>query len=78
MSKTVGWEATCKCDAGDPRPAVVLDPFCGVGTTLLVARRLGRAGIGIELSERYAAMAEERIDKEFPQDMEDEAHDDAG
>lgn len=39
----------------------VLDPFCGSGTTGMVARQLGRSFIGIELSPEYAAMAERRI-----------------
>ena len=44
-----------------PTPCAVLDPFAGSGTTLLVACRLGRDAIGIELSEDYAAMAGKRI-----------------
>ena len=36
-----------------PVPAIVLDPFCGSGTTLLVARQLGRIGLGFDLSETY-------------------------
>lgn len=34
---------------------VVLDPFCGSGTTLRVARDLGRVGIGCDLSAAYVA-----------------------
>lgn len=41
--------------------ATVLDPFAGTGSTLLAAARLGRQGIGIELSPEYAAVARERI-----------------
>lgn len=40
---------------------VVLDPFAGSGTTLLVAKRLGRQGDGIELYENFADMAKERL-----------------
>lgn len=34
---------------------VVLDPFCGGGTTVRVARALGRVGVGVDLSATYAA-----------------------
>ncbi|NIP56427.1 MAG: site-specific DNA-methyltransferase, partial [Phycisphaerae bacterium] len=42
-------------------PCTVLDPFFGAGTVGLVADRLGRDCIGIELNPEYAAMAEKRI-----------------
>lgn len=49
------------CGCGAPtRPGLVLDPFAGSGTTLKVARELGRDGLGIELSPRFAALARER------------------
>ena len=47
--------ATC------PSGGVVLDPFCGTGTTLAVARKLGRAAIGIDIARDYVAMTKERI-----------------
>ena len=40
---------------------VVLDPFAGSGTTLAVAKKLGRRALGFELSEDYAAKAGERL-----------------
>jgi site-specific DNA-methyltransferase (adenine-specific) len=40
---------------------VVLDPFGGSGTTLAVAKKLGRRFLGSELSEQYAARIEERL-----------------
>jgi site-specific DNA-methyltransferase (adenine-specific) len=43
-------------------PATILDPFFGAGTTGLVADRLARHCIGIELNPAYAAMAQRRID----------------
>jgi site-specific DNA-methyltransferase (adenine-specific) len=49
----------CGCGAAT-RPGLVLDPFAGSGTTLRVARELGRDGVGIELSPEYAALARER------------------
>lgn len=50
--ETLEWRPTCGHDAA-PIPAIVLDPFCGSGTTLLVARQLGRVGLGFDLSETY-------------------------
>lgn len=47
--------ATC------PPGGVVLDPFCGTGTAMLVASRLGRRSIGIDLAEDYLALARERV-----------------
>ena len=42
---------------------IVLDPFMGSGTTAIAAKQNGRDFIGIELSEEYCLMAEERIKK---------------
>lgn len=47
--------------AGCPVGGTVLDPFSGAGTTALVADRLQRNAIGIELNPEYAAMSERRI-----------------
>ena len=63
---TKGWEPSCGCDAGDPIPATVLDPFGGAGTVGLVADRLGRDAILIELNPEYAEMAERRIHADAP------------
>lgn len=41
---------------------VVLDPFLGSGTTSAVARKLGRAHVGIEIDESYCCLAEKRLD----------------
>lgn len=46
--------ATC------PEGGIVLDPFCGTGTTMLVAFQLGRRAIGIDVSADYIGMAKER------------------
>jgi site-specific DNA-methyltransferase (adenine-specific) len=39
----------------------ILDPFAGSGTTLAVAARMGRSGVGCELNPEYAKIAEARI-----------------
>lgn len=46
--------ATC------PPKGLVLDPFCGTGTTMLVASKLGRPSVGIDLSKEYLEIAESR------------------
>jgi DNA modification methylase len=43
------------------RGDVVLDPFVGTGTTALVAAKTGRHYIGIDISEEYCRIAEERV-----------------
>ena len=47
--------------AGCPKGGTVLDPFGGSGTTALVADRLGRDAIIIELNKEYAKIAEKRL-----------------
>jgi len=51
---------TC-IEAGCPIGGVTLDPFAGSGTTLLVAKKLERNFIGIELNKEYINIANERI-----------------
>jgi hypothetical protein len=50
--------------AGCPKGGTVLDPFCGASTTLLVADRLGRDAIGIELNPAYVDLSVDRIDQD--------------
>ena len=47
--------------ASCPEGGIVLDPFVGTGTSLVVAQRLGRHGIGIDLSDDYLSIARERL-----------------
>jgi site-specific DNA-methyltransferase (adenine-specific) len=42
---------------------LVCDPFCGSGTTVAVAARLGRAAVGVDISEEYCKVASERVRK---------------
>lgn len=58
--QTVGWDPSCKCEAGVV-PCVVLDPFSGSGTTLAVAKGLRRDYLGIELNPGYIGLIEERL-----------------
>lgn len=45
----------------DERKGIVLDPYCGSGTTLVAAKILGCDFVGIEISEEYIMYAEERL-----------------
>jgi DNA modification methylase len=59
-----GWESTCDCDTEEVESGVVLDPFIGSGTTAVVAEKLGRDWIGIDLNKDYVEMSYDRIDDE--------------
>jgi site-specific DNA-methyltransferase (adenine-specific) len=61
----------CSSNPGD----AVLDPFAGSGSTLLVAKKLGRRYVGYELSEAYARQAEARIAETRAGDVLDGAAD---
>jgi len=50
--------------AGCQQGGVVLDPFCGSGTTGVVATKLNRQFMGIDLNPKYVEMANRRIEKE--------------
>jgi len=54
---------------GCPKNGIVLDPFMGSGTTAIMAKKLGRNYIGIELNPEYIKIAETRIKKECPNDL---------
>ncbi len=60
-------ELARRCILAGSRPGdLVLDPFAGSGTSILVANRLGRRGLGLELNPAYAQMARERIQNDAP------------
>jgi DNA modification methylase len=60
-SITLGWQPTCKCGK-EPVPAIVLDCFSGAGTSCMVAKKLWRRYIGIELNAEYVKLSQDRID----------------
>ncbi|HEX5494041.1 MAG TPA: site-specific DNA-methyltransferase, partial [Mycobacteriales bacterium] len=52
-----------------PQDGLVIDPFAGGGTTIVVGRRLGRRAAGFELHEEFVAEARRRIEKDCAQDV---------
>lgn len=65
-TETTGWEPGCTCPPASPVPCTVLDPFVGSGTSMLVADRLQRNGIGIDLNPEYVEMATARLSNDSP------------
>ena len=55
------WLGCPDTDSPSFRPGIVLDPFAGSGTTLMVATGLGRAAIGFDLDERNVELARDRV-----------------
>lgn len=55
--------------AVSPETGVVIDPFAGSGTTIVVARRLGRRAAGFELHDEYATEARRRIAADVAEDI---------
>jgi len=58
--RTIGWRPTCHCEQSEAIPCTVLDPFCGTGTTLWVAKKLGMRAIGYDTAEAYCQLAVDR------------------
>lgn len=56
-----GYACACPDTTAPTRPAVVLDPFGGTGTTAGVARALGRHGVHLDLSADYLRLARWRV-----------------
>jgi DNA modification methylase len=58
-------EILIACSTPDPHgleeSALVLDPMCGSGTTCVVARRMGRRAIGIDLNAEFCEIARRRL-----------------
>ena len=76
-SKTIGWKPSCECRKhpdlskygdycfeNDPIPCTVLDPFGGSGRTAIVAKKLGRKCIIIELKGEYCEMPLKELSQE--------------
>jgi DNA modification methylase len=56
-----GYACACPDNTAPSTPGVVLDPFAGTGTVPMVARALGRTGIGVDLSADYLRLANWRV-----------------
>ena len=59
--RIIGYACACPRPDAPTRPAVVLDPFGGTGTTALVASCYGRTGITVDLSADYCRLAHWRV-----------------
>ena len=57
--------------AGSRQGDVVLDPFAGAGTVLLVASHFSRSWLGIELNSDYVSLAKQRLSTVQPYLWED-------
>jgi DNA modification methylase len=54
---------SCPCRDRRWEPGIVLDPFMGAGTVAVVAQRLHRRWLGIELNPEFAALATQRVEE---------------
>ena len=63
--ETLGWSPSCQCNA-PIQPALIVDIFGGAGTVGLMANKLGRNAISVDLSFEYCRMARDRITADAP------------
>ena len=61
LATITGYACACPDTTAPSTPGVVLDPFAGTGTVPMVARALGRTGIGVDLSADYLRLASWRV-----------------
>jgi DNA modification methylase len=61
VATITGYACACPDNSAPSTPGVVLDPFVGTGTVPMVARALGRTGIGVDLSADYLRLADWRV-----------------
>lgn len=54
----------------DEKKGLVIDPYCGSGTTLVAAKLLGHDFLGIEISKEYVELAESRL-RNFKNELRD-------
>lgn len=66
VKKPIGWKKDCDCPNAEPQPCTVLDCFSGTGTTGVVAARLGRSYIGIELDPQQIENAYDNLSTDMP------------
>jgi len=60
-------ELPLRCIKASTKPGdIVLDPFCGTGTTGVACKRLGRKFVGIEINPQYIGIATDRIEGAAP------------
>lgn len=57
-------ESLCSYLIGKTEHALVIDPFCGTGTTCVAAKLMNRQAIGIEIEEKYCEIAAKRLSQE--------------
>ena len=66
VRETLTWSPSCACEGAGPVPQLVVDPFVGSGTVGVVALRLQRDFIGIDLNPEYLALANTRLGNVAP------------